>query len=224
MSFVMQQTSRTVKEHSSDISEDENTAIDAVFEYDKIASVYDPRISDPVKALYKNPSEEQLKEYYRVWAEMFFKYPASYISATVNQNYYLVYPFVENDSIHKSFNWTSVYYAGSWERLKEVLQIEDRQAEPLKNSYAEWTKAMYHIPLVALLSNPALYVLVLLVTIALAAAKKRYSYLIPALPLFICAIGIIFAPAIQRHPRYLFPVIYSMPLMIAYFTYLNNKD
>jgi hypothetical protein len=35
---------------------------------------------------------------------------------------------------------------------------------------------------------------------------------------------VLVGPAIYGHPRYLFPIIYSMPVLLAYFYYVCRKD
>ena len=49
----MQQTARYLKEYPDDVTKEEAKAIDGVMKYDEIADLYNPELSDPVKATYR---------------------------------------------------------------------------------------------------------------------------------------------------------------------------
>lgn len=98
LALPMQQTARYVKEFGDEVTEEERAAISAVLDYEHLAEKYDPRISDPVKELFKyNPTTEELRDYLSVWLKQFIKHPFVYFKATVNQNYYLLYPYILNN-------------------------------------------------------------------------------------------------------------------------------
>ena len=52
-SIPMQQTARYLKEYPDDVTKEEAKAIDGVMKYDEIADLYNPELSDPVKATYR---------------------------------------------------------------------------------------------------------------------------------------------------------------------------
>ena len=94
-------TARTVVEHGDEITQEEKEAIDAVLDYNSLAENYKPHLSDPVKAtIRKDADSKVLIRYLVTWFRMFFKYPATYVKATVNQNYLLVYPREENRALY----------------------------------------------------------------------------------------------------------------------------
>ncbi|MCR5161651.1 MAG: DUF6020 family protein [Lachnospiraceae bacterium] len=222
-SLPFQQTARTVRNHGDELTEEEKEAIDRVLVYDKLAESYNPMVSDPVKNLYrKTESAEERIGYFKVWFGMFFKYPKSYIAATLNQNYYLVYPFKENNTVYMSFYSTHPEHNDS---VVELLGISEsskfsKEREILKYAY----RLIYSSPILGVLSDTTIYVLALFAAAVLALAKRRFSLLLPALPLLLSALVVILAPIIQGHARYAFPVVYSMPVLLSYYMYLGREQ
>ena len=62
--------------------------------------------------------------------------------------------------------------------------------------------------------------IILMASIVLAIQKKLFKYLLVSLPGFLSVVVIILAPVIKRHPRYSFPIMYTLPVMLAYFIFL----
>lgn len=80
---LFQQTARYVKLHGDEIPADEREAIDGVLEYDKLAELYDPLLTDAVKYTFRHDSTpEQRSAYLRVWLREGMRDPGSYVEAT----------------------------------------------------------------------------------------------------------------------------------------------
>lgn len=214
LSLPFQQTARTIVEHSEQISASEKRAIDAVLYYDQMAEKYDSRISDPIKALYKDGcSKEDLRIYLQTWIKMFFKYPRSYVDAVVEQNYGLVYPFYINDTVFMDY-LADGELAGKF--AQKINLKEYKGFEHQKDQLYNWYMLMYHIPIWGLLSNPAFYVFILLLLFIDSVIEKKLEQIILMLPLILCVVCIILGPVLHGHPRYAFPIIYSIPLVYAF--------
>jgi hypothetical protein len=66
----------------------ERSAIAAVLPYDRLAEIYDPRKSDPVKERWKNDATRAQKlAYARVWLVQLARYPDTYVAATANNTF-----------------------------------------------------------------------------------------------------------------------------------------
>ena len=222
LSFPFQQTARTVVEHGDEITQEEKEAIDAVLDYNSLAENYKPHLSDPVKAtIRKDADSKALIRYLVTWFRMFFKYPAAYVKATVNQNYLLVYPREENRALYDA---TLNYEPGRDELMVTVLKetgVSEGTRNPvLKDLIYNLQSILYSLPAAGLLLHHASYVIILLASIILAIQKKLYRYLIISLPGLLSVVVIILAPVIKRHPRYSFPIMYTLPVMLAYFIFL----
>ena len=80
------------------------------------------------------------------------------------------------------------------------------------------------LPVIGLLNNVAFYVMMLWTVTAFALKDKSKRVLMVLLPLWISFFIIIAAPQIQNQPRYAFPIIYSMPVVTAYYIRYGKKQ
>lgn len=206
LSLPFQQTARYVVNHGDEVSEEERQVIDKILDYDSLAQNYNPRLSDAVKNTFKQEStHREMLDYFRVWLCHFFRHPFTYISATMNQNYKLVYPY----AIKYVYLETYQNRSGLMEQIgcEEVEQIKNKE-----NSLRSFYYIMFDLPLIGMFSMIALYNLVLIYSLLYAFYRKLHSILLISVPLVICNLIIIAAPLV--HPRYAFPIIYSIPLLV----------
>lgn len=219
LSLPFQQTARYVKEHGDEVTKEEKKAIRAVLAYGKLAERYDPKISDPVKATYRNKATmEDLKNYFLVWAQQGLKHPVTYLEATMNQNYYLLYPLVENNTLYD----TTEPDREAADVLAEELRVHEI---PLIQKLDQWrtgfNKVLFTLPVFGLLASMAFFNLIL-IYLCYGAIKKRLPQMAMILmPLLLSDAVIVLAPVIKGHPRYAFPVIYSIPVVFAAFLYFK---
>lgn len=215
LSLPFQQTARYVAERGDEVTEEEARAIRAVLDYDHLAEKYDPRISDPVKATYHNEAtREELLNYFSTWLKMFFKHPGVYASATANQSYYLIYPFTQNATIY-SDTVLNIWCADATNELLGIAEPEGLSGA--KTAARGLYIALAAFPVIGLLSHQATYNLLLIALFVFAAYQKKWKWLLASIPLILSDIIIVLAPVIQGHPRYAFPIIYAMPLLLAYY-------
>jgi hypothetical protein len=221
LSLPFQQTARYVWQYGDEVTDEEQAAIAAVLPYDELATLYNPALSDPVKNRYNSEATgEELRAYFATWFKMFFKHPAVYIEATVAQTYPLVDPLIENRVVFTGFGYSPDYR----EAVEELTGLGESQALSVKKNMVEqWFMALYSVPVVGMMSNSAPYTIIALFLSIVAIAKKRYRFLIPALPIVLSVLVILAAPVIMSHPRYAFPIIYTVPVLLGYFNYLINE-
>ena len=91
--------------------------------------------------------------------------------------------------------------------------------ERWKKAEYGYTKLLFSLPVIGLLSHPATYILVLIFLMYYALRDKKLSFLLLTLPLLLSIVIIILAPCIQNHPRYAFPIIYAFPVILSYYIY-----
>ena len=220
LSLPFQQTARYVKEHGDEVTKEERKAIRAVLPYQKLGERYDPKISDPVKDTYRTEaSTKDLMNYLAVWLQQGLKHPVTYIEATMNQNYYLLYPLAENTTLYDAAE-TDKVAAGM---LAEELGVHE---VPLIQKLDRWrtgvNKVLFTLPVFGLLSSMAVFNLIL-IYLCYGSIKKRIPQMaLVLMPLLLSDAVIVLAPVIKGHPRYAFPVIYSIPIVFAAFLYLRN--
>lgn len=222
MSLPFQQTARYIRDHGEEVTEEERAAIEAILPYEQMAERYDPKISDPIKINFnKQATDEQLKEYYRVWFKMFLKHPMTYALATIDQSYPLIYPFTEN----------SVVYVGPGLIGKTQQTVMDETGISFPESLGTERRVlqrffflMYSLPIIGMISHTAPYTIGALFLSLLALMRKKYIFLLPSLPVLISIAIVVAGPAVLSHPRYTFPVVYSAPVMTAFFIYLCRQE
>lgn len=221
LSLPFQQTARTMLYQGDDLSQEEYNTINKVLEVDALAGTYDPRISDPIKLLFRDDStKEETIEYLVTWVKIGARHPFTYLETIVNQNYGLVYLKDANDTVFMDY-LADGDLASKFEKSIGLYEYKGfaKQQEALE----EWYMLMYSIPIISLLSHPALYILVLIVVLLIALKNKMVDCMLILLPLLLTVLFIIIGPVFQGHPRYAFPIIYSMPLVFSYTKYRVNE-
>ena len=219
LSLPFQQTARYVKEYGSEVTPEEREVIAQILDYDNLASLYDPEISDPVKWTYNSTAtKDDLIAYMKIWLQQFLKHPWCYVEATLNQNYFLFYPPAE---IYTYFT-EIVDDTESGVELAEYLNIHgagSNISQGLRTLQELYVGTMIMVPFIGMFSNVGFYNLLLLFLVLYAIREKCFKTLILVVPLLFTVLIVIAAPYVG--PRYVFPVIYSMPGVIAF--YIDEK-
>lgn len=207
MSFPFQQTARTVYEHGDTIPPEERDAIDVILNYEDLAERYNPMLSDPVKFGYNSEADEKdLFAYGVVWIKQFFRYPMTYIDATLNQNYPLFSILKDNYIFH---------YDSGTEWDGEVLIQEFPTLERIELLFVSYYELCFDIPIISLFSRASFYCVMLFVLTVFVWCDKKYRLMIALLPLWLTIVICILGPAVMRHPRYSFPILYSIPFIFG---------
>ena len=210
LSFPFQQTARTVSKHADELPENEIEAIDRVLNFEKIGRWYDYKISDPVKLTFKEEaSKEDLVNYFGVWAKELRRYPATYFTATLMQNYPLLCLFEDN----------SYYYSSSSAAHEGNAIITPVPAvEKINEVFCRFYGAVHEIPVFGLIAHMSFFCILLFVLTAYVWRRKKYRILIPILPLWLSFGICILAPAVINNARYAFPICYSSPFLFGCYT------
>lgn len=214
LSLPFQQTARYVKEYGDEITPEEREVIARILDYDNLAAIYDPELSDPVKGTYRpTAAKEDLKAYFQIWFQQFLKHPWCYVEATLNQNYFLVYPPAE---IYAYFT-DAVDDTQMGRELAAYLnihEVEEGMFQGLSTLQEFYVGSVILLPVIGMFANVGFYNLLFIVLILYAVRKRCYKSLVLAVPLLLSDLIVIAAPYVG--PRYVFPVIYSMPCLIAF--------
>ena len=211
LSLPFQQTARYVKLYGNEVTEEERAAIDAVLPFDKLAEAYKPRISDPVKGMYKEDNSK-LGPYFKVWFAQFKKHPLCYVFATWEQNYYLFVTEADNVSLYSDLETED--YGERFASLNGLFSRVDKLVT-LKRWVVKEFEFISRVPLVRYLGNISFCFYVLLFATVLSAAFLADDFLLLALSWF-TVVFVILGPVIQGHPRYMFPVVYVMPVTVLF--------
>lgn len=215
-SLPFQQTARFAREHQEEISPEDAAVIGQVLDYENLPTLYNEMTSDPVKTTYHASSGKELSAYFRVWLNQFFQDPLCYLEATWNQNYYLFYPKTDNLVFNRDCyvgQEITIEYG-----LPAVMQFEvPKLLQGLPTVMVSWYTLLSKLPVLGLLSNVSFYVISFFVLSFFILIEKKRSLYLPLLPLLLTFFFVIIGPQIYQQPRYAFPIVYSLPLLLGLF-------
>lgn len=216
LSLPFQQTARTVVEHGDNIQEEDKIVIDTILRYDDLADRYDPLLSDYVKYYYNPEADyDDLLAYGKIWLKQFFRYPVTYIDATLNQNYPL-FSVLQDNYIF--------YYNSDMKWEEQTIIGGDPALEKIEALFVKYYELCADIPIISLFSRASFYCVILLVLTVFVWCDKKYGLMIVLLPMWLTVAVCILGPAIMRHPRYSFPIVYSIPFVFGCYMLERNKS
>ena len=174
--------------------------------------------SSPVKQFFNNDmGRDELLEYFGVWLKQGLRHTWTYIKATANQTYPMFYPRFNEMPAHGETD------SARHTHISEPIGLHDvdvaNGAEGAMRSIAQLLSVL---PFPAVLTSTACSTLAVLLLCCHALDRKRWSFLLYALPALL-SIGTNFlAPAVLM--RLIYAVIYSMPLLVCAYRNLMRTD
>lgn len=226
LSIPFQQTARYVKYHGDDITDYEYEVIDKVLWITDLSERYDPINADPVKGYTPKGKAKDYSKYIKVWISQGLRHPKTYIEA-----------FAAMES--GWFSWTeySPIVSMDWHNQLNAKLIPEKIAtrpdisEYTTNSYQNIIDELYQIPFIKLFFTYGLYASIIpgfiFATVFRKFRNKDIKYWIATVPMFLSiALGCWLAPVsiAAEGKRYLYPVIYTIPLMLAWCIYIYKRE
>lgn len=198
-SIPFQQTARYLQLYGDEMTEEEKKVIAEVLtDPELVAERYDPNISDPVKALYlQDCGAEKLAAYFKLWFTGFFKHPAVYLEAFFVHIYGWFDPGVTN-AVRYEAQSDLFRQGGLISGAEKLLLFVYRFAE--------------YIPFLAVLENVGVYTWLLFLLGGKVRREKCKKGILLA-PLFISLLICMAAPCFYLHPRYAFPIMFTIPFL-----------
>lgn len=203
LSIFFQQTARYLQLYQTELSEEEELAIEAILgDVSEVAAAYDPDISDPVKARFKkDATTEELIQYLEVWFKGFFKHPAVYFEAFFSHVYGWFSPNISN----------AIRYEVQYDKIAQgaLFQDADKVAVFLYR-FAE------RISLLGILQNVGAAVWALFFYTNYHRRRKEKGLLVAGLPLWISLLVCMASPCFFGHPRYALPILLGVPFLFGF--------
>lgn len=228
LAMPIQQTVRCLIEHGDEIAQEDYEAIHTVLTWsnEKYAEKYNPRNFDGVKESFKvDATGEELVAFMKAWLKLWIQFPETCFAATVNQTYYLFSPLVHNDRyyVSNSRHITKAEPRYGFDPTPYVYKNE--KLEPLCKELANfYTNVFPVLPVLGLTVNQAVYTILLFAVSLCGLFRKDRRVLILTVSLLI-TLGITFiGPAVYDHPRYTYPIMFSMPVLLAAFLLSEGKS
>lgn len=216
LSLPFQQTARYVRDYGDEISEEEKEAIGGVLDYENLPALYLETVSDPVKTTFHAKDNRALADYFKVWFHQFMQHPLCYVEATWNQNYFVFVPDIDHIVFNKDCHVGEeiVVDLGMLEKVK--FEIPERM-KGICAVMVSFYALLMRIPVIGMLNNVAFYIILLFVIWIFMMQDRCFKEQLVLIPLFITFLFIILGPQIMNQPRYAFPIIYTMPSVVAYY-------
>lgn len=204
LSIPFQQTARYLQLYQEEISEEERRGIEGILgEIDQVAASYDPAISDPVKALFRqDASAAELKAYLRAWLQGFFRHPASYFEAFFLHVYGWFTPSVSNSIRYEVESYDLIRQEGLFPGAQKLLIFYYRFA-------ARFTPLGF-------LENIGVFVWGLCFLTFYQKKQNWREGLYAGLPLWISLFICMASPCFFSHPRYAFPILFTLPFLYGF--------
>lgn len=213
-SLPFQQTARYMKYHGEDVTKDEKKVIGKLLDTKNISKNYIPISADPVKGFEDRGTTEDYVNYIKVWIKQGIKHPKTYISATVAMlsGWFSTaeYSPVMDMEWHSQLD-TRV--------MPESVAKREGISQKFSKRYQEFYDGLYNNRLTGLIVSYSLYaaLLPLIICVVLWNKYDNKWWLITVPMILSIAIGCWLAPVsiFLEGRRYLYPVIYTLPILLA---------
>jgi len=216
LSVPFQQTARYLKEYPDDVTAEEAEAIAAVLDYENLAALYDPNLSDPVKNTYHGSSEDLLP-YFKAWFAQLLRHPGVYFNATLSNANGFYFPDAQN----------LVFYDRTWSS-DQVIYTEPEGLKEAKNNLYDFVALFESLPLLSVIGSTGAQFWVLIYLLFSAASNKkgkRGKLLFLLIPSLVGAAVCLASPTFTVNGvRYALPFIYANPLLISLFAAENKEE
>lgn len=220
LSLPVQNIARTAKYHP-DIDDNIKRKIEYLIYYDCAGEKYSPITVDPVKSecrndgLFYRDKSIGIINFTKGWLSLLFKYPTTYIGSIINNTYGLFYPFA---NVTYLFQEQSDPILVKDENNNTIIKLQDSKHRIPIDKYNYYFDK---IPILKYIDEPGIYIWLLLILIFI--LKKKHNIL-ATVPLILTLISCILAPTVYHNTRYSFPIIFSILILYAFYSHLDNTN
>ena len=213
LSIPLQQFARVVKYREDDLSDDERNLIYNYLPEENLGDLYNPTLSDPVKAIL---DEEYFKEnktdFIKLWVKLFFKFPLEYIESFLCNSYGYWYP--------EATNWVVSRVIMDSENL-EVVQTPIIESNIVSKIDSLVDKR--NIPVVSMMFSLGFMFWTVLINFMFCIYRKKYKLTLIYIPIFVLWLTVIASPVFCEF-RYLYPMVTSMPIILLSPVWIKNSN
>ena len=205
LSIPLQQIARTVAFHGDEIPDSDRALISKILPFERLPELYDPIISDPVKAIGifdEKAFRSDLGTDVLLWARLFLKYPTTYIEAFLCQSHGYWYPDTNEGIISRSIdpNEHGIY------SIKLVPSFVEQIFSGIF--------AIRVFPAVSMLLSIGFMVWVTIISAMILMLKGEKRMLLAFLPVFLLWLTCIASP-VSGQFRYIYGLFLAMPLLLS---------
>lgn len=210
LSLPFQQTGRYIRDYGDEITLEEWEGIGKVLNTSHdLGYIYNPNSSDPLKREFvEDSTTADVIQYLTVWAQMFVKHPGVYVEAILNHCY--GWFDITLDNSIRYVGYQEFFYPPRWGDNNEYVYT--------------WFEHLSANPITGWLENVAIYVwwmFILAIRLWKNKDKRAYVFMIP---LFVSLLVCIASPGCILHPRYAFPIVFTMPFLTGALLNKSNLE
>ena len=212
LSVPLMQIARYVDEYPEDISVDDKETINKVVDYEALVNLYDPQISDSIKATYKeNCSSDDRKALRSLYLRKLKEHPGCFIDAIGAKSYGYFCP-------NKKYSIKPYVTAGL--QTPTLGTIDPSTHITLKNKFDQ-TRVLscvtlfQKIPVISLLTRCGFWMWCFLFCISYSIKYFAHRSLWIYLPGLTIALGVIASP-VNAYFRYQLPIMFMVPLLVLF--------
>lgn len=219
-SVPFQQTALCLKSYPEDVTADEQAELAAVCPHTEIAELYDPQISDPVKARFVslNATEEKTT-YLRAWYTMGKRHPFTYIKAFFLNHFLTFAPlkstgqcWVENFAgTERAFGVINARLAAHGCHFELPHQLHE-----IRHLYEKVRRKVINTPFGIVWVSPAVATWVVCLMLAYASRHRCLTAFVFTLPVCLIICANLLGPCNATNVRYSLPLYLALPFYFAY--------
>jgi len=205
LSIPLQQISRTVKYHGHEIPDGDKALISSILEFDQLPELYDPTISDPVKAgqvFNEAAFRANSSTYISLWARLFAMYPLTYIEALLCQTCGYWYPDIDHSIVARGV-WQNNYGIHYWRIVPQFVE-----------SAFTGIFVIRVFPAISMMVSIGFAVWMTIVMGFILVIKRNYKLLLVFLPVFLLWLTCIASP-VSGMLRYIYGLFLVLPLLVS---------
>lgn len=201
-----------------DLTEEEIQILDRMIKVDEIVDNYNPELADDIwRITNKSISNEDTREYLKLWIKLFFRHPDAYIQAAMNMWYGYFYPdyvcktkdyiFYKLYNISDSRN-IKLYYSRKYSYERELME--------------SWKGLLYRTPLISTLYGIGIYTWMMIFSVACVIWRHRWRFLLIMVPQILTLLICMMSP-VCGYTRYAFPIMFIMPFIFGLWFIYEEK-
>ena len=225
-SMFLQQVARVVKYHGSELTDFEKETIDEVLPYDKLAELYNPGLSDPVKGgMNEKQYQSDEAKYIKLWFNLGIKYPKTYLTSILANSYGYWYPDTEYWTVSSGSyrDILKMYQDNKWTIYDPQIENYDLSEDAMarRESIGTFFETFKKLPVISFLSSIGLYFWIYVIVLLATILKKD----IKIMPLIFIAIGVFLSCVLSpvfAEMRYAYPAIFMFPFVLTVFKIPNK--
>lgn len=229
LALVVQQVARCLAVHGDSIPKEDYDALHAVMTWpdEEFAAKYNPRRYDEIKHSFRNDAtKEEIAAFLKAWTHLLQRYPGTCFIATAHVTYFLFSPLVQNVRYYPTVDaQTKAVSDELGYDASELFGYDNfKMREPQYDLYFCMKEIYPAAPVLGLLVNQAVYTIMLAgICVCTLFKRDRRAWVLAAA--LVATLGITFiGPAVHGHPRYTYPIMFSMPVLLYAYMCANPRQ